>query len=357
MPLLRHIRIPPVPSTGKSVAPRYPTYAHVDSIQSKLQARLLDYKASLSSEHPKPAPAPSILSFTPAPTYTLGRRQTQPLSAEQERRLRAPLHVQHPVLNSRDGHDKYSAGEGSQSRSFAPEVTNTPRGGLATYHGPGQVVFWPVIDLHSPLHRHFTVRDYACLLEKTTIAALARATEVFSPQGVTVLRDAEKTVIRGFTTKENPGVWVNSHPAQGPEHERKIAALGVQLRRHVTSLGVAVNISMPVSGPELTNPWGRIVACGIEDKGVTSVMDELYGEHWRSTVKKSAAEKEKELYLRIAEVLRRQLEVVWVEEFTKRLELKTDSTSTNQSRQVEEYLPKDGPDSGWLSGERNDELV
>ncbi|OTA62618.1 hypothetical protein K449DRAFT_303989, partial [Hypoxylon sp. EC38] len=124
------------------------------------------------------------------------------------------------------------------------EVLHAPRGGLTTYHGPGQVVLWPVIDLRSPLHGHFSVRDYVCLLEKTTIATLR---ELYN--------------IDVFTTS-NPGVW---------EEEKKIAALGVHLRRHVTGLGVAINFGMPVDGSEFVNPWARIVACGLGEKGVTTV--------------------------------------------------------------------------------------
>ncbi|OTA97557.1 hypothetical protein M434DRAFT_48274, partial [Hypoxylon sp. CO27-5] len=187
-----------------------------------------------------PPPPPTLISFTPAPTYTLGRRQTEPLSANELARLRAPLCV-----------DAYV---------FTPEVLHAPRGGLTTYHGPGQVVLWPVIDLRSPLHEHFSVRDYVCLLEKTTIATLR---ELYN--------------INGFTTS-NPGVWVREKTEAdqgGEEEEKKIAALGVHLRRHITGLGVAINFGMPVDGPEFVNPWARIVACGLGEKGVTTVAKHL----------------------------------------------------------------------------------
>lgn len=292
MTLLQHIRIP-------SIAPRFPTYSRAVELQSKLQSRLLEYKASLSSPSPKPAPPPFLISFTPAPTYTLGRRQTGPLSRAEEDRLRAPLKVSYadPETNT------------TRWRSYEPEVVNAPRGGLATYHGPGQVVFWPVIDLHSPYHRHFTVRDYACLLEKTTIAALAKVSQ----------RKDGAEGIRGFTT-DNPGVWVKHHPAglwsperasKGQEEkaeERKISALGVHLRRHVTGLGVAVNVGMPVTGSEETNPWGRIVACGLEDKGVTNMLTELHGSNHND-----------ELHSGSGEGLQEQLRRTWAEEFEQRL--------------------------------------
>lgn len=264
---LQHIHLPVL---IRDAVRYYPTYALAVEIQSRLQRRVHQHKAALSSpsQTASPPPSPTLLSFTPAPTYTLGRRQTAPLTPAESARLAAPL-----LIRDRDG--------GSRPRAFLPTIVNAPRGGLATYHGPGQVVFWPVIDLHSPLHRELTVRDYACLLEKTTIAALAETT-----------RPVGAGEVKGFTT-DNPGVWVRHSsgglagstpdtPGAGEGEERKIAALGVHLRRHVTGLGVAVNISMPVTGAERLNPWARIVACGLEDKRVTSVGAEVYGEQWES---------------------------------------------------------------------------
>ncbi|RYP06235.1 hypothetical protein DL765_009578 [Monosporascus sp. GIB2] len=285
MTALRHIHLRSWPWTSP---PRFPTYALASAVQTELQQRLLRWKAATAAaaasgttapDHAD-VPPPTLLTFTPAPTYTLGRRQTTPLSASELTRLQRPLSLRYtvgPVQRSLPTADDYAdnSNNGNTGFALAPEVTHAPRGGLATYHGPGQVVFWPVLDLRSPLHRHLGVRDYACLLERTTIAALAR----FG--------------VRGFTT-ENPGVWVRRHGeaagaiAIGKEEgegetergdERKIAALGVHLRRHVTGLGVAVNIGMPVSGPgdEAANPWARIVACGLGDKGVTSLAAEVGG--------------------------------------------------------------------------------
>ncbi|KAH8200572.1 hypothetical protein TruAng_005290 [Truncatella angustata] len=299
--VLRHIRIP-------SSANRLPAYESVVGVQAHLQKRLHEYKAALSLKSPAEpgpvAPPPTLISFTPAPTYTLGRRQVGPLSKAEEARLRAPLYVrQH--------------GRGSAEQPWLehePEVVNAPRGGLATYHGPGQVVFWPVIDLHSPYHSRFTVRDYACLLEKTTIAMLA---ELRAPPG--------GSAVEGFTT-DNPGVWVK-HSAWSARlgrqvrvegAERKISALGVHLRRHVTGLGVAVNVSMPVTGPEGENPWARIVACGLEDKGVTSVMRELYG--------RGAEDGDG----RLAEGLADDVRAKWAQQFEERLGM-------DWSLQAEEY--------------------
>ncbi|KAI3327354.1 hypothetical protein HD806DRAFT_390745 [Xylariaceae sp. AK1471] len=264
MAAARHIRLPSNPSAS---LPRFPSYAYVSRLQTALQQELLAWKARPPSSR-GPPPPPTLLSFTPTPTYTLGRRQTEPLSESEAARLESPLFVSTltaSVNKEKNNGIETSDNNGSREKErergrkafFRPEITHAPRGGLTTYHGPGQLVLWPVIDLHSPLHAHLSVRDYACLLEKTTIATLKR-----------------RWGIAGFMT-ENPGVWVWSAAGSRGGDERKIAALGVHLRRHVTGLGVAINYNTPVTGPEETNPWARIVACGLGDRSVTSVCAEL----------------------------------------------------------------------------------
>lgn len=203
-----------------------------------------------------------------------------------------------------------------------------------------------MIDLHSPLHRHFTVRDYACLLEKTTIAALARVTAPAGGDGA--------GGIQGFTT-ENPGVWVRhsrtglrSQGGGSPSaEEHKIAALGVHLSRHVTGLGVAVNVGMPVTGPEESNPWARIVACGLEGKGVTSIMRELYGSP------------EDGMDMAVAEALREELRGAWAEEFEQRLRINHDlkgdgggAYAPQLQRELEESIlyGRTWPSSYWNDG-------
>jgi lipoyl(octanoyl) transferase len=120
------------------------------------------------------------------------------------------------------------------------ELVETGRGGDVTYHGPGQLVGYPIIDL-SPDRRdvHRYVRD----LEEVLIRAVA----VF---GVDAGRSA------GLT-----GVWVGN---------AKLAAIGVRIARWVTSHGFALNV-----GTNLDH-FRLIVPCGISDKGVTS-LEELSG--------------------------------------------------------------------------------
>ncbi|KAH8908058.1 hypothetical protein BR93DRAFT_592191 [Coniochaeta sp. PMI_546] len=238
---LRHIHLP-------DLTP----YPFASQVQEHLRRTLLSAKDSPT----RPPPSPTLLTFTPPPTYTLGRRQTTtPLSPQDISRLRAPLTTRHGI--------------------FRPDLIPSPRGGLTTYHGPGQLVVWPVVDIRSPAYRNFTVRSYACLLERTTISALGA-----------LFGDA----LEGFTTQD-PGVWVRS---AWDGVERKVAAVGVHLRRHVTSLGTAVNLDFPggattaataataaaeaaEGGREEVDPWARFVPCGLEGKEATSVAREVEG--------------------------------------------------------------------------------
>lgn len=120
----------------------------------------------------------------------------------------------------------------------------TPRGGLITFHGPGQLVIYPVIDLLS--FPNLGARCYVNLLEEATIKVLKRM----------------ELNILGRT--ENPGVWVNE--------EEKIASLGVHLRRHVSSYGVGLNIFLERGW------WDRIKACGLDGKRIVGISEVLLGE-------------------------------------------------------------------------------
>jgi lipoyl(octanoyl) transferase len=122
-------------------------------------------------------------------------------------------------------------------------VHETGRGGDVTYHGPGQLVAYPIFDLkpdRCDVHRY--VRD----LEEVLIVALRTF-------GIDSVR------VKGLS-----GVWVGE-----PGAERKIAAIGVRISRWITSHGLALNVSSNLQHFQL------IVPCGIADRGVTSMEAQL----------------------------------------------------------------------------------
>jgi lipoyl(octanoyl) transferase len=124
-------------------------------------------------------------------------------------------------------------------------VVDVDRGGLITWHGPGQLVGYPLVALVTPLD----VVDFVRRLEEALIA-------VVTGMGI----DGAGRV-DGRT-----GVWL---PATDVRPERKVAAIGVRVQRGVTMHGFALNCD-----PHLT--WfDRIVPCGITDAGVTSLAVEL----------------------------------------------------------------------------------
>ena len=127
-----------------------------------------------------------------------------------------------------------------QSRDRTIEVFNVERGGDITFHGPGQLVGYPIIDL---ANYKKSVSWYMHSLEQLTI-------EVLSEFEISAKR------IKGLT-----GVWVG---------DKKIAAQGVRLTRWVTMHGFSINVNTDLSY------YDGIIPCGIFDLGVTS-MEELLG--------------------------------------------------------------------------------
>ncbi|MEP0714114.1 MAG: lipoyl(octanoyl) transferase LipB, partial [Algoriphagus sp.] len=119
------------------------------------------------------------------------------------------------------------------------------RGGDITYHGPGQLVGYPILDLDN----FFTdIHKYLRLLEEAIILTLA-------DYGVVAGR------IEGLT-----GVWLDHLEQKNP---RKICAMGVKSSRWVTMHGFAFNVNADISY------FGHIIPCGIDDKAVTSLHLEL----------------------------------------------------------------------------------
>lgn len=123
-------------------------------------------------------------------------------------------------------------------------VFRIERGGDVTFHGPGQLVLYPIFDLEQ---FDLSLREYVFNMEEVIIHTIKRF-------GLNGMRAAGAS-----------GVWLNV----GLPTERKIAALGVKASRHVTMHGVAFNINTDLSWFSKINP------CGFQDKGVTSLAAEL----------------------------------------------------------------------------------
>lgn len=158
------------------------------------------------------------------------------------------LLVEHPHV--------YTLGRGGNAANvLAPQevpVLRTGRGGDVTYHGPGQLVVYPIIDLRSRLRKD--VHRYLRNLEMSTIQTLADF-------GLAAIRKPPYT-----------GIWIGN---------KKIAAIGVAVRRCITFHGLALNVNTDLSY------FKRIVPCGLAWADVTSMARELGGEQSAERVKAS----------------------------------------------------------------------
>lgn len=122
------------------------------------------------------------------------------------------------------------------------------RGGDITYHGPGQIVGYPIFDLGM---FHLGVKKYIHLLEEALILTLL------------------ETGVKSSRLEGATGVWID---ADDPSRTRKICAIGVRVSRFVTMHGFAFNVKTNLDYFRYINP------CGFVDKGVTSLEKELAGE-------------------------------------------------------------------------------
>ena len=138
----------------------------------------------------------------------------------------------------------YTAGTNYKDREILNKDINlikTNRGGKITYHGPGQLICYFVIDLKQ---RQKDIRKFITIIEKTIIESLAEFN------------------IKSFSDPKNIGIWVNE------ENEiMKVAAIGVRVRKWIAYHGFAVNINTDLS------KYQNIIPCGISDKGVTNLKD------------------------------------------------------------------------------------
>jgi len=141
----------------------------------------------------------------------------------------------------------YTAGKRTQPMDRpmdGTEVIDVDRGGKITWHGPGQLVGYPIVRLVEPMDVVAYVRRVEGLLIDVCAAFGLETTRV----------------------KDRSGVWV---PADGRGPDRKVGAIGIRVARGVTQHGFALNCDCDLSA------FDRIVPCGIRDAGVTSISAEL----------------------------------------------------------------------------------
>jgi lipoyl(octanoyl) transferase len=181
----------------------------------------------------------------------------------------------HVITIGRNGNREHLLASDDLLAQKSIEIHQANRGGDITYHGPGQIVGYPIVDLAE--HRR-DVRWYVQLLEEV------------------MLRATLDHGIAGKRINSQRGVWVDT-----PAGEEKLAALGVHMSRWVTSHGFAYNVSTDLSYFDL------IVPCGIRAKRVTS-LERILG----PTV--STRQVRERLRSHFGEVFECRLENVWADD-------------------------------------------
>jgi lipoyl(octanoyl) transferase len=149
------------------------------------------------------------------------------------------------VVFAMEHQEVFTAGTGALKEEVSDKninVVEAGRGGKVTYHGPGQLIIYPVLDL-SIANRNKDLKLYVSNLEQVIINSLANIG------------------IHAFVMKEHIGVWVNISSSQ----KAKIAAIGIRCKKWVTYHGVAVNICNNLDA------YDKIIPCGISNFPVTSI--------------------------------------------------------------------------------------
>lgn len=223
-----------------------PPDAAADEDRPRLRrpARHAPYRPA-SDEHPLLAAHGGLLTVerlgTVAyePTWQL---QDELATQRRERRIgdRLLLLEHFPVYTlGRGGDDANLLASPERLRELGASLVRIDRGGDITFHGPGQLVAYPILELRDPLD----LRRYVRTLQEAVIATVA----AFG--------------VRAGRLSEHIGVWVDG--------QRKLAAFGVRVRRGVTTHGLALNVNTSLRW------FDEMIPCGIPDKAVTSLEREL----------------------------------------------------------------------------------
>ena len=160
----------------------------------------------------------------------------------EERLLNVDKNKSNELIWTLEHPDIYTAGTSYNESDILDKsikILETNRGGKITYHGPGQLICYFVIDLKK---RKKDVRNFITIIEKTIIDTL----QFFN--------------IKTFSDKENIGIWYKDN-----EQTKKVAAIGVRISKWIAYHGFSININNNL------DKYKAIIPCGIKDKGITSL--------------------------------------------------------------------------------------
>ena len=170
----------------------------------------------------------------------------------EERLLNVDLNKSNELIWTLEHPDIYTAGTSYNESDILDKsikILETNRGGKITYHGPGQLICYFVIDLKKGKK---DIRNFISIIEKTIIDTL----KFFN--------------IKTFSDKENIGIWYKDN-----KKTKKVAAIGVRISKWIAYHGFSININNNLE------KYKAIIPCGIKDKGVTNlkqIKDQDYKE-------------------------------------------------------------------------------
>ena len=174
----------------------------------------------------------------------------------EERLLNVDQNKSNELIWTLEHPEIYTAGTSYDERDILDKsikILETNRGGKITYHGPGQLICYFVIDLKK---RKKDIRNFITIIEKTIIDTL----QFFN--------------IKTFSDKENIGIWYKDN-----EQTKKVAAIGVRISKWIAYHGFSININNNL------DKYKAIIPCGIKDKGITN-LKQIKDQDYRELEKK-----------------------------------------------------------------------
>ena len=174
----------------------------------------------------------------------------------EERLLNVDQNKSNELIWTLEHPDIYKAGTSYNESDILDKsikILETNRGGKITYHGPGQLICYFVIDLKK---RKKDIRNFITIIEKTIIDTL----QFFN--------------IKTFSDKENIGIWYKDN-----EQTKKVAAIGVRISKWIAYHGFSININNNLE------KYKAIIPCGIKDKGITN-LKQIQDQDYRELEKK-----------------------------------------------------------------------